>query len=157
MAKKQEKIDLSQFNDLYDTPEFKKELKEAKENKFEEIPEDEYTVKLVKLEIGVSKNKKPNVKGQFKIVEGEFKNKLVFYNQSISSGMGVHMCNEFLRSLNVFDEDEIEFTTIEDYNDLLLDIVEETESNNLEFVIDYTLEEYNGKNYGRIKVLETLD
>lgn len=67
------------------------------------------------------------------------------------------MCNEFLRSLNVFDEDEIEFTTIEDYNDLLLDIVEETESNNLEFVIDYTLEEYNGKNYGRIKVLETLD
>lgn len=157
MAKKQEKIDLSQFNDLYDTPEFKKELKEAKENKFEEIPEGEYTVKLVKLEIGVSKNKKPNVKGQFKIVEGEFKNKLVFYNQSISSGMGVHMCNEFLKSLNVFDEDEIEFTTIEDYNDLLLDIVEETESNNLELVIDYTLEEYNGKNYGRIKVLETLD
>lgn len=157
MAKKQEKIDLSQFNDLYDTPEFKKELKEAKENKFEEIPEGEYTVKLVKLEIGVSKNKKPNVKGQFRIVEGEFKNKLVFYNQSISSGMGVHMCNEFLRSLNVFDEDEIEFTTIEDYNDLLLDIVEETESNNLELVIDYTLEEYNGKNYGRIKVLETLD
>ena len=106
---------------------------EYSENDFSELPDGEYTCKLEKLELGESSNGKPMIKGMFRIVEGEHKKQCLFYNQVFcrsanGNAFSMHKGLEFLRSLQVFDESEIDFDgDYEDFNDLLLDIAEEAE------------------------------
>lgn len=121
-------IDFAKWNADFGGDEAVKELKEQKEKakEFEELPDGDYTCALEKLELGETKDGRPMIKGMFRIVEGEHKKQCLFYNQVFTRGFPQHKGLEFLRSLEVFDDSEIDFNgDFEDFNDLLLDIAEE--------------------------------
>ena len=122
-------IDFNKWNEEFGGAEAVKALKEAKENEYTEVPDGTYTCKLEKLELGESKKGQPMVKGQFRIMEGQHKKQCIFYNQVFTRGFPQHKALEFLRSMAVFDDSEIDFNgNFVEFNDLLLDIAEEAET-----------------------------
>ena len=121
-------IDFKKWNEEFGGEEAVKALKDAKANEYTEVPDGKYTCKLEKLELGESKKGQPMVKGQFRILEGQYKKQCIFYNQVFTRGFPQHKALEFLRSLGVFDDSEIDFDgDFAAFNDLLLDIAEEAE------------------------------
>lgn len=155
-------INFDKWTEEFGGEEAVKEINEAKEKagEYAELPEGIYVCKLEKLELGESKNGKPMVKAQFRIAEGERKKSCIFYNGVMvandpsNNGFMMHKVLEFLRSLNVFDEDEIDFDgNFRHFNDLLLDIVEEAESDGLKFAVQT---EKDGE-YNRVKVVDTYE
>lgn len=133
-------MDFSKYDKNCDLEGLKKDIKEAKENgvTFKEVPHGTYEVKVVKLELGLTKdNPRPMVKGQFKVVEGEYKGSSIFMNQVITEGFQIDLINKFLISLDVFDAEDIYFESYKDYNDLLLDIAEEIEKQKVEYLLEY--------------------
>jgi hypothetical protein len=65
----------------------------------------------------------------------------------LTTGFGIHMANEFLRSLE--SGVEINFEHFKQYNDMLLDITEAIETEKLEYVLDYG---ENDKGYKTYKI-----
>ena len=136
-------------------------LKAAEENnqEFTELPDGEYICKLEKLELGESKNGKPMIKGQFRILEGEHKKQCLFLNQVFcrsanGNSFSMHKGLEFLRSLHIFDEDEVDFNgNYKDFADLLLDMAEEAESANMKFEIEKSK---NGE-YTQLEVTDVIE
>lgn len=126
-------IDFSKWNEQFGGEDAVKDLHDAAENDFSELPDGDYTCKLEKLELGESSNGKPMIKGMFRIVEGAHKKQCLFYNQVFcrsanGSMFSVHKGLEFLRDLAIFDDSEVDFNgDYEDFNDLLLDMAEEAE------------------------------
>ncbi len=121
-------IDFNKWNEQFGGQEAIKELEEAKSNEFTEVPDGTYICKLENLELAESKSGKPMIKGMFRITEGGHKKQCLFVNQVFTRGFPQHKGLEFLRSLNVFDESEIDFDgDFADFNDLLLDIAENAE------------------------------
>ncbi len=144
-------IDFEKWNKEFGGAEAVKELEEASKNDFTELPDDTYRCKLEKLELGESKAGKPMVKGMFRILEGSHKNQCLFYNQVFTRGFPQHKALEFLRSLQVFDETEIDFDgDFNDFNDLLLDIAEEAAG------MDFEIEKSKDGEYTRIEVIDVL-
>ena len=123
-------MDFSKWNAEFGGAEAVKALQEAnKKNEYTELPDGQYICRLEKLELAESKNGKPMIKGMFRIKEGSNKNQCLFYNQVFTRGFPQHKGLEFLRSLKVFDDSEIDFNgDFNDFNDLLLDIAEESEA-----------------------------
>lgn len=121
-------IDFNKWNEQFGGQEAIKELEEAKSNEFTEVPDGTYICKLENLELAESNSGKPMIKGMFRITEGGHKKQCLFVNQVFTRGFPQHKGLEFLRSLNVFDESEIDFDgDFADFNDLLLDIAENAE------------------------------
>ena len=121
-------IDFNKWNEQFGGEEAIKELAEAKSNEYTEVPDGTYICNLENLELAESKSGKPMIKGMFRIIEGQHKKQCLFVNQVFTRGFPQHKGLEFLRSLNVFDESEIDFDgDFEDFNDLLLDIAENAE------------------------------
>ena len=89
------------------------------------------------------------VKGMFRVLEGAHKNQCIFYNQVFTRGFPQHKALEFLRSLEVFDESEIDFDgDFNAFNDLLLDIAEEAVG------MAFEVEKSHDGDYSRLKVTE---
>lgn len=146
-------IDFSKFDKKVDLEGLKNDIAEAQENgggDFKEVPIGKYEVAITKLELGESKKGDPMVKVWFKILEGEYKNSLLFMNQVITQGFQIHIVNEFLRSLET--DIEIEFESYEQYNDLLMDVFEEV-NGKLEFVLDYG----ENKGFNTFKIEEIFE
>jgi len=51
------------------------------------------------MELKTSKKGDPMVSIWFKVTEGQNQNRLIFYNRLVNQPLGIHMANEFLRSL----------------------------------------------------------
>lgn len=144
---------MTDFNNLFNVDALKKQVAEASNKKtdYPEIPAGKYEVKIIKAELGETKPKdnndpKPMCKIQFKILDGDYKDNLIFYNKpliGISKETGeltalpLHYNNEFLKSLKVFAENEIVFDDFDQYKDLLLDIAEVSEADDLSWLIEY--------------------
>ncbi len=98
-----------------------------------------YNVKILKMELVVSKGD-PMVSIWFKIVsDGEYKNSIIFMNQVITQGFQIHIVNELLRMMVSemgTDAPVIEFKTFEQYENLIMDVFEAID-NNFEFALDY--------------------
>ena len=144
-------IDFAKWNQDFGGQEAVEELKKQQEQQkeFAEVPDGRYTCRLEKLELGESKTGKPMIKGMFRIIRGEHKKQCLFVNQVFTMGFPQHKGLEFLRSLQVFDDSEIDFDgDFEHFNDLLLDIAEEAESDGMEFTVK---KEQDGE-YSRITV-----
>lgn len=140
-------IDFNKWNEQFGGEEAVKELAEAKSNEYTEVPDGRYICKLEKLELGESKTGKPMIKGMFRITEGEHKKQCLFVNQVFTRGFPQHKGLEFLRSLNVFEESEIDFDgDFADFNDLLLDIAEEAEG------MTFDIEKAHDGEYTRLTV-----
>lgn len=155
-------IDFKKWNEEFGGEEAVKEIEEAKEKagEYAELPEGSYVCKLEKLELGESKKGKPMVKAQFRIAEGEHKKQCIFYNGVMVAnnpeynGFMKHKVLEFLRSLKVLEDIDVDFDgNYEHFNDLLLDIVEAAEEDGLKFLVST---EKDG-DYNTIEVLDTYE
>lgn len=145
-------IDFSKWNKEFGGKQAVDALKNAKQNEYTDVPNGVYTCGLEKLELGESKNGAPMLKGQFRILEGRHKKQCLFLNQVVTPGFPTHKALEFLRSLNVFDETDIDFDgDFETFNDLILDIAEEAEA----FTFEVEKSEDNG--YTRLEVTDTYE
>lgn len=145
-------VDFDKWNAEFGGDDAIKATKEAAANEFKDVPNGAYVCKLEKLELGESKAGKPMIKGMFRIVEGAYKKQCLFVNQVITGGFPLHKGLEFLRSLNVFDDSEIDFDgNYRDFNDLLLDIAEEAEG------LTFAVKKSQDGDYSRIEVTDTYE
>ena len=131
-------IDFSKFDKSVDIEGLKHDVQEAQENggtgEYKEVAFGTYEVKVSKMELTESKKGDPMVSIWFKILEGEFKNSNLFFNQVITQGFQIHIVNELLRSMDTGLD--IEFESYSQYGQLLLDVHEAIDGN-LEFGIKY--------------------
>jgi hypothetical protein len=155
-------IDFEKWNAEFGGEQAVKDIEKAKESagNYGELPEGTYVCKLEKLELGESKAHKPMVKAMFRIVEGEHKKQCIFYNGVMVAnnpeynGLMKHRVLEFLRSLNVLDDSDIDFDgNYAHFNDLLLDIAEAAEEDQLKFEV---FTEKDGQ-YTTVTVTDTFE
>lgn len=125
------------FDKEIDTKGLQEDVKEAAENgagSFKEVPHGQYEVQVNKLELVASKKGDPMVTIWFKVLTGEYKGSLIFFNQVITQGFQIHIVNELLRSMDT--DIEIEFNNYKDYGNLLMDVMESIDGQ-LEFGLKY--------------------
>lgn len=145
-------IDFNKWNEDFGGEDAVKALKEAKENEYTETPDGKYVCSLEKLELGSSKKGKPMIQGQFRIKEGKHKKQCVFLNQVVTPGFPMHKGLEFLRSLQVLDDSEIDFDgNYEHLNDLILDIAEESEG------LDFEVKKSTDGDFTRLEITDVFE
>ncbi len=129
------------WNKAVDVEGLKKDIAEAEANggsgDYREVPVGDYEVKIDKMELKESSKGDPMFFCQFRILQGDFSNSCLFMNQVITQGFQIGQVNSFLRSLQVFDDSEIEFRDYAQYNDLILDLMEELESSGTEYLVEF--------------------
>ncbi|MGN9164939.1 DUF669 domain-containing protein [Tissierellaceae bacterium HCP3S3_D8] len=141
------------FDEMVDVEGLKEDMKEAAENKmeFKEVPEGKYEVEINKMELKASKSGRPMLSVWMKILEGQYKGQLIFYNQVVDIGFGLHNANEFLKSLD--SGLDIEFENYNQYGNLIMDIHEEI-SGNLEYGLKYGK---NKKGYNTYEITDVFE
>ena len=126
------------WNKNVDTEGLAKDAKEAEQNggsgDYPEVPVGTYEVKIDKMELKESSKGDPMFSAQFRILAGDHENQCLFMNQVITQGFQIGIVNKFLRSLEVMDD--VEFKDYEQYNNVILDIMEQVDGN-LEFLLEY--------------------
>lgn len=141
------------FDKAIDTEGLKKDVEAAAEGNMEhkEVPVGQYEVKINKMELVESKKGSPMLTIWFKILSGEYEGSLIFYNQVLSTGYGIHNANEMMKS---FETDVvIGFENFKQYNDVILDVFEEVDGN-LEFALEYGK---NDKGYNTYKITDIFE
>ena len=93
-----------QFDEVFGK-DYTKEINDLQANnggnrEFEELQDGTYIVEVEQCELGKSKADKPMAKIVFKVIDGEFKGRKLFYNQVVTEAFQFHNVNEMLRSLN---------------------------------------------------------
>ena len=151
-------MDFSKFDKQVDLEGLKQDIAEAAENggDYKEVPAGTYEVKITKIEIGeTGQNSKvpgsPMVKIWFKILEGEYKNSIIFMNQVITEGFQIHIVDEFLRSLET--DVDVYFESYSQYNEVLLDVYEAI-NGKFEFALEYG---ENSKGFKTYKITEIFE
>lgn len=142
-----------EFDNVVDVEGLKADAKEAAENGggFKEIPEGTYEVEVDKLELKKSKKGAPMLSCWMKIAAGGFAGSIIFYNQVLTSGFGLHNANEFLRSLD--SGVKVDFTNFKQYHEMLLDIFEEV-NGNLSYQLEYGK---NSKGYNTFEISDVFE
>jgi hypothetical protein len=124
-----------------DTAGLASDVEEAAKNgggEFKEVPHGDYEVEIQQMELKASKKGDPMVSIWFKILDGDYKGSIIFYNQVITQGFQVHIVNEMLRKVvsEMEDAPVIEFKSYKQYSELIMDIFEAI-NENYEFVLAY--------------------
>ena len=137
-----------EFDAQFDTESLKKDLADVESNNVErkEVPYGQYEVKVQKLELTKSKKGDPMVSCWFKIVAGEYKGQLIFMNQVLKTGFGLHSSNLFLKSLSRLP---VSFESFKQYSMLLMDIKDEIDGK-FEYQLNYS-KDSNGYNTFKIE------
>lgn len=141
-----------------DTEGLAKDVAEAAENggqgNYKEVPHGDYEVAIQQMELKASKKGDPMISIWFKVVSGEYKGSIIFYNQVITQGFQIHNCNEMLRKIasEMKETPVIEFRTYKQYGELLMDIFEAV-ADNYEYGLHYTANKKN-KQFSDFKVTE---
>ena len=150
----------SKWDSAIDTEGLQKDIAEAAENggtgNYKEVPHGNYEVAVHQMELKASKKGDPMVSIWFKIIEGEYKGSMIFYNQVITQGFQVHMVNEMLRKMceEMTDAPAIEFETYKQYANLLMDI-HEAVADNYEFALKYAANSKN-KDFSTYEITEVF-
>lgn len=142
------------FNQAIDTQGLQDDIKAAAENKqeFAEVEPGNYEVSVKQIELKASKKGDPMLSIQFKILSaGQFKGQLIFYNQMLTTGYGIHNANEMLRSLD--SGVDVEFVDFVQYNDLVGEVFDAVDSEKLEYELEYGK---NAKGYNTYKILQVF-
>lgn len=135
---------------------FQKKVQEAAENQYEEVPKGKYIAKIEKMELGLTKDKRPMFKVQMRLVDGYedtegfvskykkkkpcvFMNRVVFGTKNdeamIASVVG------WLNKLIDEGDEPIVFTTYSGLSDEILDIAEYVAD--IEIEINYDPDKFN--------------
>lgn len=125
------------FDKQYNTEELAREVQEQAQNggNFTPVPYGSYEVSVTKMELTESKAHDPMVTIWFKVLNGEHKGSLIFYNQVITQAFCIHKVNELLRSMDTGLD--IEFKSYRQYAQLLMDVHEAIDGK-LEFGLEYS-------------------
>lgn len=146
-------MDFSKFDKAVDLNGLKKDIAEAKENggTREDVPKGTYEVKVEKMELTESKKGDPMLTIWFRILNGAFKNSVIFYNQVITQGFQIHLASEFLRSLE--SGIDVNFESYSQFDGLVMDIAEAIDGK-CEYALEYG---ENNKGYNTYKITEVFD
>lgn len=142
------------FDEVIDTKGLAEDVKEAVANgtgSFKEVPHGEYEVEVNKMELIASKKGDPMVSIWFKVVSGEYKGSLIFFNQVITQGFQIHIANELLKSMDT--DLDIKFETYKQYGELIMDIAEVVDGK-LEFALKYGK---GKKDFSTYEITEVFD
>lgn len=146
------------WNKSVDGEALKQDVKTAAEGgsgSYEEVPFGTYEVKVEKMELkecGSEKHKgEPMISIWFKILNGQYKNSMIFMNQLLTQGFQIHIVNEMLRSMDTGVDVEFD-GNYEHYNNTILDVLEG--SANLEYVLKYS---ESKKGYPVFKIEEVFE
>lgn len=148
------------FNDEIDVQGLVEDVINASNNSgstYEEVTHGSYEVKVEKLEGKVSKSGKPMLSIWFKIIAGDkFKGSIIFYNQVLTTGFGIHLANEMMKKLTRNELDEIEFKDFSQYEELMETVFEYIQNRKYEYALKYSANEKNPKfnNYEIMEVFE---
>jgi hypothetical protein len=144
------------WNKAIDVEGLAKDTKEVEANggtgEYAEVPVGTYEIKIEKMELKESSKGDPMFSAWFRILQGDYKNQLLFMNAVITQGFQIGNVNTFLRSLEAVEE--VEFKDYNQYNDLIMDIMEAIESAGLEFLIEY---KKNKKDYPIYTIKEVYE
>lgn len=147
-------MDFNKFDKEVDLEGLKKDMVEVEKNggDYKNVPHGKYEVTVNKMELGESKKGDPMVSIWFKILEGEFKGSIIFYNQVITQAFQIHIVNELLRTMTDGGE-AVKFESYSQYAQLLMDI-HETIDGNLEFAMEYG---ETNKGFPTFKIVEVFE
>lgn len=126
-----------EFDEMYDVEGLAEEVKEAAENgsgNYVEVPHGKYEVSVDKMELTKSKKGEPMVTIWFKVLAGDHKGNLIFFNQVVKQGFHFHKVNELLRGMDTGLD--IKFESYKQYGTMLMDVFEAV-NGHLEFALDY--------------------
>ena len=142
-------IDYSAFDNKIDLEELQKEVEETKETEFVDVPDGTYVVSIEKMEIKLTKAQdKLMFAAQFKIKEGEYANRMIFFNRPISGSTSpkwtdAQAIKSVITWLSKLDtEVKPEFINYSDFADCVLDIFQEVQ-NTVEVEVDYRVDRFN--------------
>ncbi|MFR1138135.1 MAG: DUF669 domain-containing protein [Anaerococcus vaginalis] len=152
----EQNINWDKFDNSVDVEGLNKDLQENKDNhgEYKEVPLGEYEVKVDEMKLTTSKKGDPMLSIWFKILDGDYKNSLIFYNQILNLGFQIHMANEMLRSFDTGIEVLSEFKGYAALNELILDISEEIDSQGLEYALKY---DENKKGYKTFEITDVFE
>lgn len=129
---------------------------EESSRKFEPIPSGKYEVSIDRLEMKETKaGNALMLSAMMTILEGPCKNRKMFFNQMLNTGFGIHRSNEFLRSLGTGEK--VEFVDFNKYNDMIKAIEFTIHNTGLEYEIEYTRTEKDGRTYENYKITEVFE
>lgn len=142
-------MDFSAFDKQVDLNQLKSDAEEIVKNggtgDYPEIEAGTYICKVDKLELGATKDNRPMLKAQFRIVEDPHKNCCLFMNRvlygtkndanMIASAVG------WLKSLEPSEDIMVEFESYSQFNELVLDIAEDVAD--LEYEVEYDPNGFN--------------
>lgn len=146
-------MDFSKFDKMVNLDGLKNDIKAAEEHQgdYDEVPVGSYEVKIEKMELTESKKGDPMFSCWFKIISEQQNGRLIFMNQIITQGFQVHICNEFLRSLD--SGLNVHFDNFDQYGNLIFDILEKINEEKLEFLLEYGKK----KDFPTFKITEVFE
>ena len=116
-------IDYSKWDNKYKvSSDDVKSIEKNNKKDFDKVPYGEYEVSIKKLELISNSNDDPMVVCWFKILDGKYKNSMIFMNQVVTQDFQIHIIDEFLRSLGT--DVNVEFDSYSQYAEMILDIFE---------------------------------
>lgn len=143
-------VDFSAFDEKVDLDALQKEVEESSSSDFEDIPDGTYIVGIEKMELTLTKaEKKPMFAVQFKIKEGDQKNRMIFFNRVVggnknnekwNDGKAIKSVITWLEKLET--ETVPEFFNYQDFADCVLDIFQEVQGK-IELEVDYAAKKFN--------------
>ena len=140
------------FDSMMDLDGLKQDIKAAAERNTErvEVPDGQYECSVEKLEIGESKNGNPKVSIWFRIIAGEFNNSMLFMNQTIHIGYGLHNVKKILADMDTGLP--IDFQSFTQFAGLIKSVGEAIKTQKLEYAVKYTTTKNDFKNFEIVEV-----
>ncbi len=142
-----------QFDKEFDSKALRDEVKEVEEktSSCEKIPVGEYPGYIVSMELKATKERQePMVAIQYKIIDGEYKNRILYINFVITKKYPIHKCNTFLRALG--SSVEVDFKTYGEYNTVIENVFDEIDKGQYEYDLKYTLRDDKWDEYEIVAV-----
>lgn len=145
-------IDFSAFDDKVDLDELQKEVENANDTDFEDVPDGKYIVSIEKMEIKLTKAQdKLMFAVQCKIKEGEQANRMIFLSRVISGNKNTEKWNDgkaiksvctWVNKLLDEDEEPIDFVNYQDFSDQILDVFQAIQGK-IEMEVTYAADKFN--------------
>lgn len=141
------------FDRAIDVEGLAKDVQEAAKNgaSFKDVPHGQYEVKVDKMELITSKAGDPMVSIWFKVLEGEFKGSLIFFNQVVTQGFQIHIADELLRSMD--SGVDVEFKKYSQYAQMIMDVAEAIDGTR-EYALDYS---EGKKSFSKYEITEVFE
>lgn len=152
-------FDFAEFDKKVDTGALAQEVQEAPD--FADVKKGDYIVSLEKMELTVTKqDKKPMFAVQFKIKEGEYKGRVLFFNRVVygnkntdkwNDGRAIKSVCTWINELLTEDDEPVTFVNYQDFAEQILDVFQMLQGK-IELDISY-----DAKSFNPVTINEVID